>query len=137
MRVSNVLPLLPVLANTALAALAIYIDEGNGGSGSVDYRAAYWTGPPTDDFSNDLPGFDTCELDGSGSSCDVGGYKVTLTAQGGTGCNNGPDIESASFENSSGDILENANGDDRCTELEYCSVGAFGGLKRNGWVCDF
>lgn len=94
MRVINLLPVLPLMANTALAALAIYIDEANGGTVSIDYRAAYWDGPPTDDFSKDLPGFDTCKLDGSGSSCDVGGYKVTLTAQGGAGCHEGPDIKS-------------------------------------------
>ena len=55
MKVAN---LLPFVANTALAALAIYVDEHDGGVAGLSYGAAYWTGPPTDDFSGDLPGWD-------------------------------------------------------------------------------
>ncbi|OJJ53818.1 hypothetical protein ASPSYDRAFT_36052 [Aspergillus sydowii CBS 593.65] len=137
MRVSNLLLIVPIMANTALGAIAIYIDEGNGGIVNFSYEAAYWTGPPTDDFSGDLPGFDTCQIQSPGSSCEVGGYKLTLSATGVSGCNQGVDVESASIENSSGDKIENVNGDDRCSEKEYCDVGAVGGFKRNGWVCDF
>ena len=94
MRVSNLLLIVPIMANTALGAIAIYIDEGNGGIVNFSYEAAYWTGPPTDDFSGDLPGFDTCQIQSPGSSCEVGGYKLTLSATGVSGCNQGVDVES-------------------------------------------
>lgn len=91
MKVSTLL--LPIMATTSLAAVAVFVDEMNGGTVNLRFVAAYWTGPPTDDWS-DTGGFDSCGFEGDSSSCEVGGYKITINSDDRAGCNDHPDISS-------------------------------------------